>query len=315
MESNEKRGSQEGTKYNVLDEHYGRKERAAARLAASPDKRICFALLGFKTAVQEFAFLPSARLQEVEDPPTVFHLAGALERPDLLHAVGRYTDHLRYELAVDANHGPTGQAAFTLASQIVAALRAKSLAEFLVPAVADYSWSTIAAAPERGCKIQLIEDVPQARRIAEPIEVQRADLEWVSTHLTSFSSLLEDARFNLAVEALSTHQHHPTPRMMTAVLWSGIEALFKIEHELSFRIACYTAAVLAPRGRERRDLYEKVKAFYAIRSKAVHGSKAKDDDLLKHVVEVRQVLSRLICTFTEAKRLPSSSELDDALFT
>ena len=305
----------QGKTLNILDHLQARKERAAARLANMRGKQFCFALLGLKTSVDQFEFLPGVRLQAVEDPPNEIELAQCLKSRGDFVAIGRYSTAIRYELAVDAKFGETEQAAFNLAWWLIAALRVRSLAEFLVPLVADHSWSTIAGAPEESCVAKLLEDVPQAYRLKEPVEVTRSDLEWVSEHLLTFPTLLENERFRLAVEALCTHQHHPTKRMMAAVLWSGIEALFSIESELSFRIACYAAAVLEPRGKSRSDVFKRVKSLYSVRSKAVHGASVTDDELSKHVVEVRNLLSRLLCMFTEAKHLPGRHEFDEALFT
>jgi hypothetical protein len=285
-----------------------RRERAANRLSQMEGRRFCFAILGLKPAVSEFEFLPTARLQAIVEPPGEIELAGSLRNQTLFSAIGRYSHHIRFELAVSTTEGSDVQAPFNLAWWIISALRVRSLAEVLVPAVADHSWSVISGVPERSCHAQLLEDVPQATRLSEQQVVPVTDLEWIRNHLQQFANLLEDARFRIAVDALCTHHHHPSYRMMAAVLWSGVEALFGINAELSFRIACFIATTLEPRGSGRRDLY------YGTRSKAVHGANVKEGELKEHIIQVRQLLSRLLCCFTEGGRIPSASELEDQLF-
>jgi hypothetical protein len=254
----ESKDEKQGKKPNILDVLDGRKQRAAARLEKNQNRAFCFALLGLQTAVTEFDFAPGIRLQPVEDPPNEIELARALKNAGEFIAVSRYSRSIRYELAVTADLGDTPQTAMDVAWWILSALRVRSLTEILVPVVADYSWSTIAGLEKNSCVAQLLEDVPRSRRLAAPVTVALSDFEWVATHLLDFSTLLDNSRFRLATEALCTHQHHPTNRMMAAVLWSGIEALFGVQHELSFRIACYTASVLEPRGQSRLDILKRL---------------------------------------------------------
>ena len=102
---------------------------------------------------------------------------------------------------------------------------------------------------------------------------------------------------------------------MVALLWAGIDALFGISAELRYRLATYMAAVLQPRGKERKSLYGKAKLLYDVRSKAVHGVRVSNDSLREHIGEVKMLLSRLLCAFTERKHLPTESEIEDLVFT
>jgi hypothetical protein len=126
--------------------------------------------------------------------------------------------------------------------------------------------------------------------------------------------LLELPEFRLAVESLTTHHFASSERMMAATLWAGIEALFEIQSELRFRLAIQIASILEPRGSTRRDLYRRVKKLYDVRSKAVHGSALSKDKMDEHIVEVRALLSRLLCKFTELGKVPNEEELEDFMF-
>ena len=93
-----------------------------------------------------------------------------------------------------------------------------------------------------------------------------------------------------------------------ALIWSGIEGLFQIDFELSFRLSIYIAKYLSPRSRARQKaIFEEVKKLYGIRSKAVHGGKLKEpNDAVKNSLEM---LRRLVVKSAERGALPKSDEL------
>lgn len=290
-----------------------RKARASERLAQSVGNYWCFAVLGMHTDVDRFSFSQIGELRRIIEPPGEIELARALKNQHLFGAIGRYSHGITHELAVNREFAGSDQAAFNLGWWIISAIRVKTLAEFLVPAVADHSWSVVAALNEKQCHAQLIEDVPQARRVDDKIIVEENDLEWVLDRINEFGKMLEVPKFRLAVEALTTHQHLVSLRMMAASLWSGIEALLGIQAELRFRIALSIASILEPRGDERSARYRRVKKLYDIRSKAVHGSPLSENELISHVAETRKLLSSIICTMIEAGKVFSEDDIDELL--
>jgi len=197
------------------------------------------------------------------------------------------------------------QSAFNLAWWIISALRVKSLSEFLVPAVCDYSWSVVAGLEDNSCRAQLLEDVPQAHRIGDLTTISQSDFEWVFLHLTTFADLLENPRFRLAVDALTTHQQLINFRMMVASLWSGLEALMGISSELTFRISLFTACILEGRGEQRTKLFRSIRKLYEFRSKAVHGATITDEAMKQHIIEVRHLLSQVIQNMVETQEVPT----------
>jgi hypothetical protein len=291
-----------------------RKNRARGRLDLVQGDWWCFGLLGFAMQPKEYMVGDLLVIRKVEEPPGEVELAGALKSPALFSAIGRYSHGLQYELAVNSSIG-ADHAPFTLAWWVVSAIRAKTLCEILVPAVANLPWSTIAAADPKSVHVQLLEDVPSAIRMEPPVAVAEGDLDWVFEHLTNFARLLEDQRFFLAVEALTTHHHQSNLRMMTAAVWAGIEALFRVHAELRFRLSAYIAAYVEPAGAGRLDLYRELKRRYDFRSRAVHGAAVTDEDLREHVQRVRSILARLICKVAEAGGVPSADDFDGMLFS
>jgi hypothetical protein len=216
-------------------------------------------------------------------------------------------------LSVNRDFGKDDQAAFNLAWWLLSALRVKSLAEFLIPAVADHSWDGIAALTNQTCKAQLLEDIPQARRVDVPVLVRQDDLVWVLENIVEFARMLEVPRFRLAVEAITTHQHLVSSRMMVASLWSGIEALMGVQAELRFRLGLYVACVVEPRGTKRAERYRHVKKLYDIRSRAVHGADMNEAELISHVVETRKMLSAMLCKIIEGGKVLSEEDLEREL--
>jgi hypothetical protein len=298
---------------SLVDHFKERKVRATERLARSVGGEWNFAILGIHTDIEQFSFAPIGEFRRVLEPPGEIELAAALKDPQLFGAVGRYSRGISHELAVSKEVGKNDQQAFDLAWDLISALRVKTLAEFLVPAVADHSWSVIAALEQRLCHAQLIEDVPQARRIDSPVLVREGDLEWVVGNIVAFMQMLEVPKFHLAVEALTTHQHLLSSRMMVASLWSGIEALMGVQAELRFRLALSVACVLEPRGAQRVNRYRQIKKLYDSRSRAVHGAEMSEAELISHIIETRRMLSGILCRMIEGGKVLSEEDIEREL--
>lgn len=68
--------------------------------------------------------------------------------------------------------------------------------------------------------------------------------------------------------------HQADDRIVDSI--TALEALWKLEQELSFRLAFRTASLLAHSDDERVALYSKLKDYYTIRSRIVHGGVLSD---------------------------------------
>lgn len=297
--------------------HFQQREAFAQALAEQRgcSRQLCFALSGLFLEGEGYEFPSVAVLRKVEQPPGEIELAKALQHKGLLSAVARHMRSVTYELAVTFDEDCFSQANMDMGWWIISSLRTRSLADILVPVVADVSWDIIPAMQADQCRVQLIEDVPRARRFGGEVAVTDTDLSWVKVHLTNWIGLLEHPSFRLGVDALTTHSQHANLRMSAASLWSGFEALFGINAELRFRLALLAAAYLEERGAARLHLFKRIKKLYDYRSKAVHGSPITDGKLEEHIVEVRVLLSRLLCKMTEQGTVPSSEELEAHLLT
>jgi hypothetical protein len=287
------------------------KLRAQDRLKTYARNEWNFAIVGLDCDLTVIDLDGLAMLRRVVEPPGEIFLAGALENPTAFGAIGRYSSQIKHELAVSRNFaGDDFQTVWNFAWWLISGLRVKTLAEFLVPVTADCSWSVIAGIDDHTCKAKLLEDVPQTRSLAKPVKVVEGDLRWAFNKALIMGDLLEVPRFRLAVEALTTHQHLLSPRMMAASIWSGIEALMDISQELTFRLALSVASLLEPRGEQRYERYRQTKKLYEIRSKAVHGGELNDDAILQHVIQSRKLLSDLICHMLDVRKVMSREEIE-----
>jgi hypothetical protein len=304
-------------KLTELSEHFAkRKARAKERLAMAPQ---CdgwyFGIIGLPPQQEKYVFIePGLQLVPVVEPPGEVELAQALVNPGLFGVIARYSHSITHELQVFSN-SMDGKTSFQIAWWLIALIRIRTISELLVPVAANYSWSVISAVEPKTCSASLLEDFPHSKRLTLPASLANSDLDWIKTNLYRFIDLLGVPSFRLAVDALCTYHHQESSRMMVAMLWSGIEALFSVQSELRFRLAVYIAVLVAPRGKERKAVYQKVKKLYDVRSKAVHGSKLKSEQIDQHLLEVRELLSRMLCRLVEAGKVLSEDELEDDLFS
>lgn len=142
----------------------------------------------------------------------------------------------------------------------------------------------------------------------KPKRITPAKHRWLSRHYTSAKALLDDDRYSNAVHCLSSYRWHSMPRAQLALLWSGIEGLFRVEHELSFRLSLYAARFLYPKSRTRqRSLFDSTKKLYSMRSKAVHGGKLKAPQ--DAVRDSLALLRKLVVKCAEIASLPDTNAL------
>lgn len=145
--------------------------------------------------------------------------------------------------------------------------------------------------------------------LATPYQLTIEDGEWIRSYYSAAYELLKKDTFETAVHAMASYKWHSMPRVQLAILWSGIEALFEVSTEISFRISLYVANFLAGEdvvGAER--IFHKTKKLYASRSAAVHGGKIKGD-LHDLVEESAMLLNRIIRRCAELGTLPDTKNL------
>lgn len=135
------------------------------------------------------------------------------------------------------------------------------------------------------------------------------DEEWIQKHYKKAMDLLNNLSFMNAVHCLSTYSWHSLPRIQLAIIWSGIESLFNVNTEVSFRISLYIANFLHPNNRlKAKETFTRVKQLYNSRSASVHGNKMKGD-ISELVQESAILLSEIIRRCAEMNSLPDIENL------
>lgn len=140
-------------------------------------------------------------------------------------------------------------------------------------------------------------------------ELSEEECTWIEDHYPKARELLKSDIFNSAVHCLASYRWHPHPRAQLALIWAGIEGLFKINSELSFRLSLYIAKFLEPSNRgAAKKSFDEIKKLYSSRSVAVHGGSLKDKD--KKVVDRSALLlQQLICQCVTTGALPDVDAL------
>lgn len=279
-----------------------------------------FAVGGLQTQQARIELNRAIGLHRLRSFPRPEDLAQSLRDLPTAGAVAHYGEEaIQHELVVAADFFEDYDHVVKTAALVMAALRIRTSAEVFCPAVCERSWDTLCGVVGNRCRAHRVEQVMSGHQSSSPHVVTTDDMEWVARALSPLATLTtipetRDDRFATAVEALCSYLHAGTYRMMAAQLWAGIEAIFDVQHEVSFRISALAARLLEPPGPRCRQLYKEVKELYNERSKAIHGKKVNEELLRQHVVRVRALLSRLLGNLLARAQLPSKEDFDDLLF-
>lgn len=142
-----------------------------------------------------------------------------------------------------------------------------------------------------------------------PYRLSEEDSIWIEENFEKARDLLAVPEFQNAVHCLATYRWHSHPRARLALIWSGIEGLFKIKSEIVFRLSLYIAKFLEPnRDAEGRAIFDNVRKLYKQRSAAVHGSKIKGA-VGESVAASVPLLSRLLYECINRGAIPCTEEL------
>ena len=184
-------GSDTSKSSDFLQRHKARQERCRKRLESEPADHLYFALVGTKLEGEMYPVGESAFLRVVRDAPSVFDLAAAIEDKSMLSAVDRYAPQISHELAVKVA-GDDVNVTMAVAWAMTASLRIRTVSDFLVPAAAKHSWSTIAGLPADSCSVSLIEDVPRAKRIGSQRPIRADDCQWIAENYRRLIALHDE---------------------------------------------------------------------------------------------------------------------------
>lgn len=139
-------------------------------------------------------------------------------------------------------------------------------------------------------------------------EMTDVDTNFLVSNIETARNLLTHDCFRNAVHCLWSYRWHLMPSVQLAILWSGIESLFCVDSEMTFRISLYIAKYLEPsNSNAAQELFREVKNLYGARSRAVHGSKIKNDaNGATSVKKSAEILRKLIKKCVIANGIPNT---------
>lgn len=141
-----------------------------------------------------------------------------------------------------------------------------------------------------------------------PVTLNEEQCEWLETNFSSARFLMDNDSYRDAIHALSTYKWHSLPRAQLALIWSGIEGLFGIDSEITFKLSLGIAKFLGNSAEEQHQIFQYTKNLYKARSKAVHGGKIKGD-VHNAIIESAALLKSLILRATEQRQIPDIEHL------
>ena len=144
--------------------------------------------------------------------------------------------------------------------------------------------------------------------LSDIYNISEEDELWLEKYYKTAYKLLEKDSFQTAVHTMASYRWHSVPRVQLAVIWSGIESLFNVNTEVSFRISLYIANFLGENEAQAQQIFKQVRKIYSSRSSAVHGNKTKDN-LESAVEESANLLTRILRRCAELNKLPDVDNL------
>ena len=281
-----------------------------------------FAVGGLESQQEVFELGGAIQLRRLRLFPTHDELAEYLGSLPVAGTMAQYGEKvIRHELVIDAERFQDQvERIFPTAEAILAGLRIQTQAEIVCPAVCERSWAALKTNPPVKRRAYHVERGHSHHELAEPKILLPEDMEWVRNNLITVIRLTENENFQTALEALCTYMLGSSDRMKVAQLWAGVEAIFDVEHELSYRVSTLTARLLHERSKECREIFSDMRTLYGERSKIIHGKQlAKtrdkhDDKVRRHIDRVRARLSQLLTKLIDLGKVPSEAEFEELIF-
>ena len=298
-------------------------------------------LMGFPRDQKSLILAPGVSVRPLPQRLTVFDLAAAgaagFDAWAVLEPIAASCT-CEIESAVDSAVTP-GYDAMNRAWLATALLVLRGFTWQLPVACSTYTWATIAGHQQRSAglhgkdsaadsKAGAGDNLPRFKgdlldfhwkilttKAARLDGISDGDARWVYEHYGTFNRLAsEDDSFRLALEAAVDWRFAPEQRSAVARIWSGIEALFRINSELVYRISLLSACLLEPRGEKRRARFKEVKRLYGLRSKVVHGETLKADKIEETLVQSFGLLSSLLTLTADQGHVLNEDDFERAVF-
>jgi hypothetical protein len=134
------------------------------------------------------------------------------------------------------------------------------------------------------------------------------DANWIKEHMDTGIRFTNEPMFQNAMQALTSFHCVPYANTCLLLAWSGLEALFKTNQELSFRLSLYISNFLK-KGTDRVEIFERLRDSYDARSKITHGSGGQLKNLHDHADYTRDILRACLAKCIEIGSFPDAKNL------
>lgn len=135
--------------------------------------------------------------------------------------------------------------------------------------------------------------------------------KYLQDNIEAARVLMEHHEFMTAIHCLASYRWHNGQNVQLAVIWTGIESLFNIESEISFRLSFCIAKFLEPNDVDKaKSLFDLLRKLYRARSIVVHGSFSSSSRTQIHPLnESVVILQRILKRCIEIGELPNMNDI------
>jgi hypothetical protein len=134
------------------------------------------------------------------------------------------------------------------------------------------------------------------------------DAQWIKLHMETALRFIHKPKFQNAMQALTSFHCIPYPTMRLLVAWSGLEALFGADQEISFRLSLYISNFLKS-DVDRYSEFEKLRRSYDDRSRVAHGAATKAKAVDDNAIYTREILRACLAKCIEINSFPNTKQL------
>lgn len=134
------------------------------------------------------------------------------------------------------------------------------------------------------------------------------DAQWIKLHMETALRFVHKPKFQNAMQALTSFHCIPYSSAALLVAWSGLEALFGVDQEISFRLCLYVTNFLKS-GDGRYSEFEKLRRSYNDRSRVAHGAATKAIEVHDHAAYTRDILRACLAKCIETNAFPNPKQL------
>jgi len=142
----------------------------------------------------------------------------------------------------------------------------------------------------------------------KPVSPQQ--VAWAAANYEKFSALVPDPQFSSSMRYFGNAHYLFDLDARIMLLWAGIEGILNVDAEHGRRIGLYSALMLERTAEEKVEYARRVTKAYGLRSRVVHGSKPKPQELQAGYQDATEFLARLLSKCVALGRVPTRQEYD-----